>query len=201
MAGKGIAIAGLGIIAILIVVLVILPQLMVEDSLNFSAEVYGMKDGRRVTSPYAFIEQGVEIDALGCDASWTAAGTGVEWSTLVIIGEFRIYLQNSDGSYDDITPARLDFQRAGEPAKTGSEHFEIMLDTLLTGQSYTGWIVYREAEIRIPYWVLKITFDVTGSVDQDTSGVPGISDSLTDEANRVIEWKAGEFSLTGGIIP
>lgn len=197
MAGKGLAIAGVVVIAVLVIVLLITPSVILEDnSLNFNSVVYGMKDGRRVTPPLAFIVSDVEVDALGCDASWTAVGSGLDWATLVIAGEYTIYFLDYAGAEEDITPFRLDFQRFAEAAKEDSVHFEIPLDNLVIGHEYSGYSTSRE----LYYWTLKVIIDVTGTVEQDITGVPPLTDFFVDDVTYTVYWMDGDFSLSGGII-
>ena len=194
---RGIAIAGVGIILVVVVAYVIVPNVNLPNRMNFQWSVYGMREGRQVTGPLAFISQGVVIDAIGCAASWTAQGSDVDWSTLIIAGAFKIWLCDSRGTpKKDITPGRMDFVYNGAASQSKSIDFEISCDTLLVGQEYSG---YDYGERQMYYWIIEIMLDVSGQVDQVRSDLPQLKDSFSDSVHYTIYWSEAEFQLTGGI--
>ena len=195
--GKGLAIAGLAIVAFIVVAFVIVPGgrfpgVQIPNSINLEWSVYGMKDGARVTPPLAFISQGVEIDALGAACSWAAQGDSVDWDTLLIDGEFTIYLMSYMGEKTDITSENLNFIKRGAVAKTGTTSFALLLTDLVLGRPYT----YGDSEG--VYWDVRIELHVTGAVQQAV-GSDWITDAIDDYIDYRIYWEDGTFSLTGGI--
>ena len=190
--GKGLAIAGLVVVAFIVVAFVIVPGVQMPNSINLEWSVYGMKDGARVTPPLAFISQGVEIDALGAACSWAAQGDSVDWETLLIDGEFTIYLTAYAGEKTDITPENLNFIKRGAVAKTGTTSFEIALTDLVLGRPYTS------VDSGVPYWGVRIELHVTGAVQQAV-GSDWITDAIDDYIVYKIYWEDGTFELSGGI--
>lgn len=191
---RALGIAAVAIIAVIAVAYLIVPSVNLPNSMNLQWSAYGLKDGRRVTPPLAFLEQGIEIDALGATASWVAQGDSVDWTTLTISGRWSILLRASDGSDSDITPSDLSqtWTESGEMAKTGSSSFEASLETLVLGQPFTG------RTIDLNYWTVTVRIHLSGSVDQSV-GDGVLSDSLDAEHYYFIYWEDGTFSLTGGI--
>lgn len=197
MVNKGFAIVGVVIIGFLFIAVVLpgLGDIAIENSMNFSVDVYGTNNGQRITPPLAFISGGSEVDTLVCDANWEARGSGVDWSTLVISGDFKIELLDYQGYVNlDITNQRMDFLHTGDPAKTGDVHFALSLDNLLIGQPFSGATSGGEQ-----YWTLLITYTVYGQVDQEVGGVPSLTDSLEDSISYTFYWVDGEFGIGGGI--
>ena len=191
-AGRGLAIAGLVIVSVIVIAYVIVPGVQLPNSINLEWSVYGLKDGKQVTPPLAFISQGVEIDSLGAQCSWSAQGDSVDWDTLVIDGEFTIYLMAYAGEKTDITPENLNFVRTGPSAQDGSTSFELSLDTLILGRPYT----YGDSEG--VYWDVRIELHVTGAMQQAV-GSDWIEDAIDDFIDYRIYWEDGTFTLTGGI--
>ena len=191
--GKGLAIAGVAVVAFIVIAYVIIPGVQMPNSINLEWSVYGMKDGARVTPPLAFIAQGVEIDSLGASCSWAASGDSVDWDTLIIAGEFTIYLLAYMGEKTDITSSNLSFQKLGAVAKTGTTSFELPLDSLVLGLPYTSI-----GSDGLPYWDVRIQLHVTGYVEQSV-GSDVIKDSLDDYILYKIVWMDGTFELSGGI--
>ena len=194
---KTIGIAALGIMALFFVVVIIVPEVLQNDSLNISTDVYGTFEGSRITPPLAFVSGGSTIDALEITAEWVGVGEGVDWSTLVISGDFTILRLDYQGRDSDIiTPGRLDFLYSGAAHQTGDLSFTVPLDTLLIGVAYSG----LEASTNMYYWNIKIVWDISGLVEQDVSGAKTLTDSLQDHVIFTIFWEDGTFGLSGGII-
>lgn len=192
-AGKGLAIAGVAIVAFIVIAYVIVPSVQMPNSINLQWEVYGLKDGQRVTPPLAFVSQGVEIDSLGAACSWSAQGESVDWDSLFIDGEFVIYLLAYMGEKTDITPENLGFQRRGPTAKDDGTSFSLTLDSLVLGRPYTS------SDSTGLYWEVRIALHVRGTINEDVgSGV--ISDTIDDYVDYKIYWQDGTFVLTGGIV-
>jgi hypothetical protein len=192
--GKGLAIAGIALVAFIVIAFTIVPSVNMPNSINLQWSVYGLKDGQIVTPPLAFIAQGVEVDSLGAECSWAAEGDSVDWDTLIITGDWSIFRLDYHGQATDITTSDLGrtWVKTGPSAQIGSTRFNVLLDTLVVGQPYSG------ADDDGPYWDLRIELHVTGSIHQAV-GDDTIQDSLDDYVLYRIYWQDGTFGLTGGI--
>lgn len=203
--GKGsvLAIAGIAIVAFIVIAYVIVPSVNMPNNMNFQWSAYGMKDGRQVTGPFAFMASGVEIDSIGCEASWSAQGEDIDWNTLEVSGDFTIWLCDRQGNpQTDISPSGLDFMFTGPAAQEETVRFEVTCSSLLEGQPYSG---YTEGGgqldlPRTPFWVIMISFTALGQVEQTRSDLPVLQDSIEDSRTYTVFWDSADFSLTGGIV-
>lgn len=190
--GTGLAIAGIALVAFIFIAYVIVPSVTMPNSMNLQWSVYGLKNNQRVTPPLAFIAQGVEIDSIGAQCSWVASGDQVDWDTLIIDGEFLIFLVGYSGTETDITADNLGFIRTGVSNKEGTTSFSLSLDSLIYGRPFSGY------DGDLPYWDLKIELHVKGTIRQSV-GDDVISDRIDDFVSYRIAWADGTFSLTGEI--
>lgn len=196
-AGKAIAIAAFGILAVIVLAFIIVPSVNLPNSMNFTWAAYGMKEGQRVTPPFAFISQDKEIDAIGVEASWAAQGSDIQWNTLIIAGDFEIWLCDSRGTpKEDITPMRMDFLFTGEGAIEKTISFELACSSLLEGYSYSG---FDYSSRQMYYWIIEIILDVNGQVEQTRSDLPVLQDNFSDSVQYTVYWSEAAFSLQGGI--
>jgi len=187
-----------GIIAILVVVSFVYVPAMDQEGFNFRFSVIGEdENGDPVTIPFSFWINGVEVVNLRPTASWTCTGDGLDWSTLIVSGEFRIYRLDYSGRLQtDITPSGIGraFVFTGLEAKDKSTYFSIPFDSLLSGVLISG----RDTDGN-DYWNIQVTLDVHGSVDQESDFGDPLTDGFSDSLSFTVKWIDGSFSIGGGI--
>jgi len=187
-----------GIIAILIVVSFVFVPAMDQEGFNFRFSVIGEdENGDPVTIPFSFWINGVEVTNLRPTASWTCSGDGLDWSSLIVSGEFRIYrLDYSGRSQTDITPAGIgrDFVFTGSDAIEKSTYFSIPFDSLLSGVPISGTDSNGN-----DYWNILVTLNVHGSVDQESDFGDPLTDDFYDNLSFTVKWIDGSFNIGGGI--
>lgn len=185
-----------GIIGLLLVVGIFIVPATQTGGFNFSFQVIGEDENHTpVTLPFAWWIQGVEVTYIRPVVTWSCSGDGLDWSTLELVGDFRIYRLDYQGrNPTDITPAQLYFLKSGEDAITGESYFSLLCDTVISGASISGVDANGNE-----YFNLEIAVSVTGFVEQTGSYGEDLTDTYEESLFFTLMWIDGSFVIGGGI--
>lgn len=178
----------------------------VEDDLDFGndaqysviVDFYGYFDGERVAVPIVAAPWSIGgqiVDELAVNVSWTASGSFMDWSTLLVMGSLKIYKLNYAGVREDITSnigASLLINREGSSAMVDAVEFILPLSLLLSGVPIT----YADADGE--YWDLQLVIQLNAQVIDNYDG-PWEDDTGELLANIKI-WNAAEGLKIDGVI-
>jgi len=194
---RNLLVLAVGIIAVLVIVgFVFTPT--TQQGFNFELGLIGEDaNGNPVNLPFSWWIGGVEVVNIRPTASWSCSGEGVDWSTLLITGDFSILRLDYSGQTEtDITPSGIGrtFVYTGSANKEGSTYFSVSCDSLLSGVPVSG----VDSDLN-EYWNLKITISMTGFVEQEGNFGEDLTATFTDSIVFSVKWIDGSFSIGGGI--
>jgi len=188
-----------GVIAVLVIVgIFIVPATNnnKNGSFDWSFSVIGEdSQGNPITLPFSWWIAGVEVTKIRPTITWSCSGVSIDWTTLVIHGEFFIFRLNYQGTEEtDISPSRLDFTKTGSDAKNGDNYFSTALDSLIAGVPKTASTTNGDS-----YWDLKIKIQIDGFVEQTSSYGNTLTDSFVDSVSYRVTWIDGAFTIGGNL--